>query len=118
MYAEINWDLLFGQITGKNISFNGIPRFPEVRRDLALLVDQKVKFSEIEKVAFETERKILRRVGLFDVYEGDKIAAGQKSYAVSFLLQDFEKTLTDKEIEKTMERLVRAFGEKLNAKLR
>jgi phenylalanyl-tRNA synthetase beta chain len=86
-YAELNWDLLFSLIPVKNISFTGIPKFPEVRRDLALLIDQNISFSQIEKLAFQTERTLLRKVGLFDVYEGDKIAAGKKSYAPEFYPQ-------------------------------
>jgi phenylalanyl-tRNA synthetase beta chain len=95
-----------------------LPRFPEVRRDLALLIDQSVTFSQIEKLSFRTEKKLLRRVGLFDVFEGDKIGAGKKSYALSFILQDEEKTLTDKEIDKAMERLIKVFITTFNARIR
>jgi phenylalanyl-tRNA synthetase beta chain len=83
-----------------------------------LLVDKSVRYEEIEKLAHETERRLLKKVGLFDVYEGEKIEHGKKSYALSFILQDDLKTLTDKEIENTMERLVKAFGNKLNARIR
>ncbi|MCX6280176.1 MAG: phenylalanine--tRNA ligase subunit beta [Bacteroidetes bacterium] len=117
-YSEMNWDLLLSLISEKNISFTGIPRFPEVRRDLALLVDHQVTFSEIEKLAYQTEKKLLKNVGLFDVYEGGKIAAGKKSYAISFILRDEEKTLTDKEIDKTMDRLIKAMSANFNAQLR
>ena len=115
---ELNWDRLFSLVSGQNIRFRGLPRFPEVRRDLALLVDKNVNFGELEKVAFQTEKKLLKQVGLFDVYEGEKLAPGKKSYAISFVLQDDEKTLTDKEIDKTMERLTRVFSEKFSAQLR
>ena len=118
LYAEANWDLLFSLIPGKDAKYHGIPKFPEVRRDLALLVNQEVDFSQIEKLAFQTEKKLLKRVGLFDVYEGDNIAPGKRSYAVSFILQDDEKTLTDKEIEKAMDRLIKALDAQLKAKIR
>ena len=117
-YADLNWDLLFSLIPSKNISFRGIPKFPEVRRDLAILVDQNVRFSQIESLAYRTEKKLLKQVGLFDVYEGDKIAPGKKSYALSFILRDDEKTMTDKEIERIMAKLLQAFAENLNAQLR
>lgn len=118
LYAEVNWDLLFSLIPGKDAKYYGIPKFPEVRRDLALLVNQEVDFSQIEKLAFQTEKKLLKRVGLFDVYEGENIAPGLRSYAVSFILQDEEKTLTDKEIEKVMDRLIKAMDVQLKAKIR
>ena len=89
-----------------------------MRRDLALVVDQTVTFAQIEKLAFQTEKKLLKKVGLFDVYEGEKIAVGKKSYAMSFILQDEDKTLTDKEIEKSMDKLLRAFISNFNAQLR
>ncbi|MFZ4521700.1 MAG: phenylalanine--tRNA ligase subunit beta [Bacteroidales bacterium] len=117
-YAEVNWDLLFSMIPSKNLQYKGIPKFPEVRRDLALLVDKEITYLQIEKLAFQTERKLLRKVGLFDVYEGEKLAAGKKSYALSFILQDEEKTLTDKEIEKTMEKILKAMATTFNAQLR
>ena len=118
LYAEANWDLLFSLIPGKDAKYQGIPKFPEVRRDLALLVNQEVDFSQIEKLAFQTEKKLLKKVGLFDVYEGDNIAPGKRSYAVSFILQDEEKTLTDKEIEKAMDRLIKTLDVQLKAKIR
>ena len=117
-YAEVNWDRLFSLIHGKSMSYKGSPKFREVRRDFALLVDTEITFAQIEKLAFQTERRLLKNVGLFDVYEGDKIASGKKSYAMSFILQDEEKTLTDKEIEKAMEKLMRAMASGFNAQLR
>ncbi len=114
----MNWDLLFSLIPRKEAQYKGIPKFPDVRRDLALLVNQDVTFDQIEKLAYQTEKRLLQKVGLFDVYEGDKIASGKKSYAVSFILQDNEKTLTDKEIEKTMDRLINALNSQLNAQIR
>ncbi len=117
-YADIRWDRLVALSGEAAITFRGLPRFPEVRRDLALLLDEKVEFSEVEKTAYRTERKLLRSVGLFDVYEGEKIGAGKKSYAVSFTLLDEEKTLTDGEIDKVMQKLIKAFERDLGAAIR
>jgi phenylalanyl-tRNA synthetase beta chain len=117
-YGEINWSLLFPLIPSKEARYKELPKFPEVRRDLALLISKEITFSQIEEVALLTERKLLKRVGLFDVYEGEKIATDKKSYALSFTLQDETRTLTDKDIEKVMERLSKAFSEKLHAVIR
>jgi phenylalanyl-tRNA synthetase beta chain len=117
-YAEINWTALVALIPLMEAKYKELPKFPEVRRDLALQMNKEITFGQIEEVAFQTERKLLKNVGLFDVYEGDKIGADKKSYAVSFVLQDENKTLTDKDIEKAMERIVRALAEKLNAQVR
>jgi phenylalanyl-tRNA synthetase beta chain len=100
------------------VTYSEIPKFPAVRRDLALLVDQSVPFAEIEKIAHHTDKKILKEVNLFDVYEGKNLPEGKKSYAVSFTLQDEEKTLNDKQIESIMTRIQKSLEEKLNAKLR
>jgi phenylalanyl-tRNA synthetase beta chain len=117
-YADVNWDTLFSLVPAKNKPFKGIPRFPEVRRDLALVFDQATSFAQIETAAFQAEKKLLKKIGLFDVYEGDKIAAGKKSYALNFILQDEEKTLTDKEIEKSMGKILQAMVTNFNAQLR
>jgi phenylalanyl-tRNA synthetase beta chain len=117
-YAEINWDVLFSMIPNKNLKYREIPKFPEVRRDLALVVGSEITFEQIQTLAFQTEKKLLKKVGLFDVYEGDKISAGKKSYAMSFILQSDDKTLTDKEIEKSMEKLLKGFADVLDAQLR
>jgi phenylalanyl-tRNA synthetase beta chain len=117
-FAEINWDLLFSLISDKSLQYKGIPKFPEVRRDIALLVDDEITFAQIEKLAFQTEKKLLKKIGLFDVYEGEKIAPGKKSYAMNLILQDEDKTLTDKEIEKSMDKLLRAMVSAFNAQLR
>ncbi|MCX6304830.1 MAG: phenylalanine--tRNA ligase subunit beta [Bacteroidetes bacterium] len=117
-YAEVNWDRLFSLIPEKSLQYRGIPKFPEVRRDLALLVDHDITFMQIEKLAFQTEKKLLKKVGLFDVYEGEKIGSGKKSYALSLILQDDDKTLTDKEIEKVMDKILRAMAANFNAQLR
>jgi phenylalanyl-tRNA synthetase beta chain len=118
LYAEINWDLVLKLVKGNKIQYQPIPKFPVVRRDLALLIDNKITFEEIEKLAYRTENKLLKNVNLFDVYEGKNIEAGKKSYAVSFILLDEEKTLTDKVIEKTMSRLMEAYQKELNAVIR
>jgi phenylalanyl-tRNA synthetase beta chain len=117
-YADFNWNLVLSLIPSGDTRFRELPRFPEVRRDIALLMDKSVKFEEIELLAYETECRILKKVGLFDVYEGEKIGPGKKSYALNFILQDNSKTLTDKEIDSTIEKLVKAFGKKFNAIVR
>jgi phenylalanyl-tRNA synthetase beta chain len=117
-YAEVNWDLLFSLIPGTNLQYNETPKFPEVRRDLALLIDKEITFAQIEKLAYQSEKKLLKKIGLFDVYEGENIAQGKKSYALSFILQDENKTLTDKEIERIMGRLLQAMVANFNAQLR
>jgi len=116
--ADFNWDNVMASIPGSDMSYRPVPRYPAVRRDLALLVNNSVKFDELKETAFKTERKILKRVGLFDIYEGDKIAEGKKSYALSFILQDEDKTLTDKIIEKTMKRIQQAIEKEFDAELR
>lgn len=99
-------------------TFAEIPKFPEVKRDLALLVDRSMTFADVERIAVETERKLLKKVTLFDVYEGSNLLPGKKSYAVSFYLQDAEKTLNDKQIDNIMTRLQKNLEEKLGAQLR
>ncbi|MGC8866243.1 MAG: phenylalanine--tRNA ligase subunit beta [Bacteroidales bacterium] len=116
--ATLNWDLALDFARKQHIEFSELPRFPESRRDLALLLDKSVKFDDVECLAWQTEGKILKQVGLFDIYEGDKIPAGKKSYAFSFVFQDSEKTLTTEAIDKAMERLIKVFSGKLNAQVR
>jgi phenylalanyl-tRNA synthetase beta chain len=117
-YAVVEWEKLI-ELSAKNIIlFKDVPKFPEVRRDLALLIDKKIKFSEIEELAFRTETKLLKQVNLFDVYAGEKLGADKKSYAVSFTLFDEEKTLTDAEIERIMSKLIKVYTEKLQAVIR
>ncbi|MBN1197877.1 MAG: phenylalanine--tRNA ligase subunit beta, partial [Bacteroidales bacterium] len=118
IYADLNWDLLVQLISGRTILYVELPKFPVVRRDLALLLGQEITFDQIRKIALETEKKLLLQVGLVDVYEGDRIEAGKKSYAVSFLLGDSSKTLKDAEIDNVMERLTKAFSDKLCAAIR
>ena len=118
-HATFDWDAVLKVIKGlKTISFEALPKFPSVRRDLALVLDKNVTFEQIKNVAFATERNILKSVNLFDIYEGDKIPASKKQYAVSFTIQDKQKTLTDKVIEKTMARIQQAIEQQLNATLR
>lgn len=117
-YAELNWNALMEECRRTEVLFREIPKYPVVKRDLALLVDKGITFGQMEQIAYDTERKLLKRVELFDVYEGKNLEAGKKSYAVSFYLQDENQTLTDKVIEKIMGKLLRNFEEKLGAKLR
>lgn len=117
-YADINWDLLV-ELAGKSkVQYSEIPKFPAVRRDLALLIDNSVKFSDIEEIASKTERHLLKSVNLFDVYAGKNIESGKKSYAISFILQHPEKTLTDKIIDKTMNKMMEAFKREIGAVIR
>ena len=117
-YAELNWDNLMRYALRNKVTYTELPKFQAVKRDLALLVDESVAFADIERVAYETERKLLKDVTLFDVYEGDKLPAGKKSYAVSFLLQDAEKTLNDKQIDNVMNRMIAAMTKQFDAQLR
>jgi phenylalanyl-tRNA synthetase beta chain len=117
-YSDFNWDLLLSILPQKNLQYKEMPKFPEVRRDLALLLDKSVTFASLEKLAFETEKRLLKKVSLFDVYEGEKISNDKKSYALSFILQDESKTLKDEEIDRIMNDLIRIFKEKLDAQIR
>lgn len=117
VYAEINWKALYSQVAKCTVTFTEIPRTQPVDRDLALLVDKSVKFADIEAAIRGAERKLLREVKLFDVYEGKNLPEDKKSYAVSMKLQDDEKTLNDKQIDAVMSKIVKAV-EKLGAQLR
>ena len=116
--AEINWEVLFTLIKRDKFSFSELPKFPEVRRDLALLLDENVAYADVRKSAVRAGKKLIKSVTLFDVYRGDKIPAGKKQYALNFVLQDPERTLTDVEVEKTMERVLSALQNELGAILR
>ena len=116
--AEIQWDTLFTLVKRDRIQYRELPKFPEVRRDMALLLDEGVSYVSLRKCAFRTGKKLLRHVNLFDVYRGDKIPEGKKQYALSFVFQDMEKTLTDNDVEKMMEKLLAAFGHEFGAALR
>ena len=100
------------------VEYKELSKFPEVRRDLALLINKEVTFAEIERIAYQAERKLLKKVELFDVYEGKNLEAGKKSYAVSFWLQDENATLNDKVIDKVMSKIVGSLQHQLDAKLR
>lgn len=117
-YANLDWDMLISLTMGGTIFYRDVPKFPEVRRDVALVIGKHVRFAEIEQLAFANGRQLLKKVDLFDVYEGEKIGKDKKSYAVSFILQDEQKTLTDKEIDKFMNRLIEIFERELNAVIR
>ena len=115
LYADINWTELMKAVKNAKIGYSEISKYPAVKRDLALLIDKSVTFAQIEQVARETEKKLLKGVSLFDVYEGKNLEEGKKSYAVSFILQDDNQTLNDKVIDKTMARLMENFQKRLGA---
>jgi phenylalanyl-tRNA synthetase beta chain len=117
-FATIEWELLLKHAARQQLLYAEVSKFPEVRRDLALLIDRSVKFSQIEKLAFHTERKLLKAVRLFDVYQDERLGENKKSYAVSFTLLDDRKTLTDKEIDKIMQKLAWNFEKELGAEIR
>ncbi len=114
-YADIVWRTLLKECGKRKISFTEIPRFPSVSRDLSLLVDKGVRFADIEKIAYECEKKLLTSVTLFDVYEGKNLEVGKKSYAVNFTLQDPDKTLNDKQIDAIMQKITKSVTDKLGA---
>ena len=118
LYANIHWDTLLKVVSSKNTPVTELPKFPSVKRDLALLLDSTVAFKEVYDLAFQSEKHLLKEVDLFDVYEGDQLPEGKKSYAVSFLLQDESKTLEDKQIDKIMQKIQATFEKNLEAVLR
>ncbi|MFA6751670.1 MAG: phenylalanine--tRNA ligase subunit beta [Fermentimonas sp.] len=117
-FAEMNWDLLMKESEKQLVQFTEISRYPAVSRDLALLIDKNITFAQIEQVAMKSERKLLKKVVLFDVYEGKNLPEGKKSYAVNFLIQDEDKTLTDKQIDKVMSKIQQNLQKELGAQLR
>ncbi len=117
-YADLDWNMLLRLNKQYKPVINDLPKFPEVKRDFALLVDKSVTFADLAQAAYATEKKLLKAVNLFDVYEGKNLEAGKKSYALSFILQDAENTLKDKQIEAIMAKLQKTFEEKFGAKLR
>ncbi len=117
-YADLNWTLLLKQYPTKEVLYQEVAKFPEVRRDLALILRKDVTFAQVEQAALQCEKKLLKSVNLFDVYEGKGIADGFKSYAVSFILQDKDKTLADKQIEATMSKIQKTLETQLGAKIR
>ena len=117
-YADLDWNMLLRLHKQYKPVINDLPKYPEVKRDFALLVDKSVKFADLVQAAYAVEKKLLKQVNLFDVYEGKNLEAGKKSYALSFILQDAENTLKDKQIEAIMTKLQKTFEEKFDAKLR
>jgi phenylalanyl-tRNA synthetase beta chain len=118
IFADIKWDVILPLVGKKKIKVSDLPKFPAVKRDLALLLDEKVEFKELYNLAFQSERKLLKEVDLFDVYQGKNLPEGKKSYAVSFVLQDENKTLNDKQIDKIMQKLQQTFEKNVGAELR
>jgi phenylalanyl-tRNA synthetase beta chain len=116
--AEIDWNALFTLVKRNKLSFKEMPKFPEVRRDFALLLDEGVKYADLRAAAFKNAKKLLKQVSLFDVYRGDRIPAGKKQYALSFVLQDVEKTLTDQDVERVMQKLLEVFTKEFGGQLR
>ncbi len=117
-YAELNWTQLMKAVRKNKVSFSEISKYPAVSRDLALLIDKDVEFASIEQIAYQSERKLLKKVELFDVYEGKNLPQGKKSYAVNFILQDEQKTLNDKQIDAIMQKIIGNLKKQLNAELR
>ena len=118
LYADFDWDYILEAIVNSKIIYKEIPKYPEVTRDYALLVDEQVSFKQIYDIALQTERKFLTNVNLFDVYNGENLPEGKKSYAVSYTLQDENGTLTDKQIDKIMNKLLQRYESELGAELR
>jgi phenylalanyl-tRNA synthetase beta chain len=117
-YADLEWQALVKQNKQYKAVINDLPKYPEVKRDFALLVDKNIEFADLARAAFATEKKLLKNVFLFDVYEGKNLEAGKKSYALSFILQDADNTLKDTQIENVMNRLKATFEKQFNASLR
>ncbi|MRT93747.1 phenylalanine--tRNA ligase subunit beta [Ancylomarina sp. 16SWW S1-10-2] len=117
-FADFKWEPLLAEASKNKVTYEPIAKYPSVKRDLALLLDKSVSFADIKTIAFNCEKKLLKSVSLFDIYEGEQLAADKKSYAVSYLIQDTEKTLTDKQIEKIMQKLIKSYERQLNAQLR
>lgn len=117
-YADFSMDVLFVELKNNKVLFAELPKYPEVRRDLALLLDKNIQFNQLRDLAYRSERKLLQSVDLFDVYEGKGVPEGKKSYAVSYILRDDEKTLNDKQIEKIMQKFVSTYERELGAQLR
>ena len=117
-YAELNWTQLMKATKKNEVLYTEISKHPAVSRDLALLIDKDVEFAQIEQIARQTEKKLLKNVELFDVYEGKNLPEGKKSYAVNFILQDTEKTMNDKQIDAIMQKLIQNLKKQLGAELR
>ena len=118
LFADFQWDAVLEKMGSGKVQIEELSKYPEVKRDLALLLDEEVEFKDLYDYAFKAERKLLKQMDLFDVYLGDKLPQGKKSYALSFVLQDKSKTLNDKQIDKVMGRLQQGFAEAFKAELR
>ena len=118
LYCDINWEKVVSLSENNKPKYKELSKYPEVRRDIAMLIDKSIQYADIEKIAFQTEKKLLKMVDLFDFYEGEKIDKNKKSYAISLILQDNEKTLTDTEVDKVINKIRSAITEKLNAIIR
>jgi phenylalanyl-tRNA synthetase beta chain len=116
-FADIDWKALM-KSSGNQPIYTPVSKHPEVRRDLSLVIDKKVLFKDIQEVALTVEKRLIKKINVFSVYEGEKIEAGKKSYALSFILQDQNKTLQDKAIDKVMQQLIKKFESDLNAHIR
>ena len=117
-YADFNWDLVLKSIRNNKIAFQELSKFPAVRRDLSMLLNKEISFEQLRNIALRTEKKLLKEVNVFDVYQGDKLPAGKKSYALSFVLQDEEKTLNDKQIDSLIQKLIYNFEKEAGAEIR
>jgi phenylalanyl-tRNA synthetase beta chain len=117
-YADFNFDMILKLARKNKIVYSEISKYPAVKRDLSMLIDKNVTFGQLKQIAQKTERKLLQEVNVFDVYQGDKLPAGKKSYALSFILQDNEQTLTDKAIDAIMQKLIYNFGKEVGAEIR
>ena len=117
-YADFDWDLILRSIRNNKTFFKEISKFPSVRRDLSMLLNKDVSFEQLKLIAFKTERKLLKEVNIFDVYQGDRLPEGKKSYAISFVLQDEEKTLAEKQIDSVTQKLIYSFEKEAGAEIR
>jgi len=117
-YADVDWARVLKLASSHKVHFTELSCFPQVRRDLSMMIGADVNYSKIKDIAFKTERNLLKEIHLFDVYEGDKIESGKKSYAVTFILRDDRQTLTDKQIDKVMHRLMEALERDAGAAIR
>ena len=118
LYADFDWDAVLKQISPKNFILKPIPKFPGTERDFALLLDDSIRFKDLKEAALSIEKKLLKAVTLFDVYKGDNLPEGKKSYAINFTFQDGHKTLTDKQVDKIMAKLKHKFESDFGAVLR
>jgi phenylalanyl-tRNA synthetase beta chain len=117
-YADFDWDQIMRSVRNNKITYTEVSKFPSVRRDLSMLLSKEISFEQLNQIAFKTEKSLLKEVNVFDVYVGDKLPEGKKSYALSFLLQDEEKTLTDKQIDAIMQKLILNFEKQAGAEIR